>query len=114
MNPDLSNEVFALLDVSDLAFATSGNYEKFVIIGGKRYSHTIDPRTGLPVHGIKSVTVIAPNAELADAMTTPVMIMGKTAGLGMINKMKDIAAIIIDDDNNVFTSKNIRLHKEYS
>ena len=114
VNPDLSNEVFALLDVSDLAFATSGNYEKFVIIGGKRYSHTIDPRTGLPVHGIKSVTVIAVNAERADAMTTPVMIMGKTAGLGMINQMKDIAAIIIDDDNNVFTSKNIRLHKEYS
>jgi len=111
--PDFSNEVFAMLDVSDQAFATSGNYEKFVLIGGKKYSHTIDPRTGLPVQGIKSVTVITPNAELADAMTTPIMIMGKQAGLNMINQMKDIAAIIIDDDDNVMTSKNIRLHKSY-
>jgi FAD:protein FMN transferase len=110
-NPDLSNEVFAYLDVSDMAFATSGNYEKFIVIGGKRYSHTIDPRTGLPVHGIKSVTVITSNAELADAMTTPVMIMGRMAGLNMINQMKDIAAIIIDDNNDLYASNNIRLHK---
>jgi thiamine biosynthesis lipoprotein len=110
-NPDLSNEVFAYLDVSDMAFATSGNYEKFIVIGGKRYSHTIDPRTGLPVHGIKSVTVITSNAELADAMTTPVMIMGRMAGLNMINQMKDIAAIIIDDNNELYASNNIRLHK---
>lgn len=108
-NPNASNEIFSYIEVTGMAVATSGNYEKFVMIDGKRYSHTIDPRTGLPVSGIKSVTVITLNAEIADAMATPVMIMGIKAGLNMINQMKDIEAIIIDDNNKIFTSANIRL-----
>jgi FAD:protein FMN transferase len=108
-NPDDSSDILSYFNISDLAVATSGNYEKYAIIDGKKYSHTIDPRTGLPVHGIKSVTIICPNAEIADAMATPVTIMGVEAGLHMINQMKDIEAIIIDDENNVFTSHNIKL-----
>ena len=108
VNPNASNQLFSYLTVTDMALATSGNYEKYILIDGKKYSHTIDPRTGLPVTGIKSVTIIAPNAELADAMATPVMIMGIKAGLDMINQIKDMEAILIDDDNKVFTSNNIR------
>jgi thiamine biosynthesis lipoprotein len=91
-----------------MAIATSGNYEKYVMIGGKRYSHTINPRTGLPVTGVKSVTILCPNAEIADAMATPVMIMGIRAGLDMINQIKDVEAIIVDDEDRIYTSKNIR------
>ena len=108
-NPDLSGEVFSYMAISDLAVATSGNYEKFVIIGGKKYSHTINPRTGLPVTGIKSVTIITAIAELADAMATPVTIMGINTGLDMINQMKNIEAIIIDDNNQLYRSKNINI-----
>jgi thiamine biosynthesis lipoprotein len=108
-NPDLRHLPFAHMDVDNTAVATSGNYEKFAVIDGKKYSHTIDPKTGLPVHGIKSVTVICPNAELADAMATPVTIMGIKAGLNMINQMKGIACIIVDDDNCIYTSNNIKL-----
>jgi thiamine biosynthesis lipoprotein len=108
-NPDLSNEVFSYMAISELAVATSGNYEKFVIIGGKKYSHTINPRTGLPVTGIKSVTIITANAELADAMATPVTIMGINTGLDMINQMRNIEAIIIDDNNQLYRSKNINI-----
>ena len=79
------------------------------MINGKRYSHTINPKTGLPVSGIKSVTIISPNAEIADAMATPVMIMGIKAGLDMINQVKGLACIIIDDNGKIFTSKNINL-----
>jgi thiamine biosynthesis lipoprotein len=79
------------------------------MIDGKKYSHTIDPKTGLPVTGIKSVTIICPNAEIADAMATPVMIMGVKVGLDMINQVKDLACIIIDDDDKIHTSKNIQL-----
>ena len=107
-NPNASHELFSYLDVTDMAVATSGNYEKFVMINGKKYSHTIDPRTGLPVMGIKSVTIITLNAEIADAMTTPVMIMGIRAGLDLINQIKDIEAIVIDDNNAVYSSNNIR------
>lgn len=108
-NPDMSSQVFSSIDISDKAIATSGNYEKFVIINGKKYSHTIDPKTGLPVSGIKSVTVISPNAEVADAMATPVMVMGVKVGLDLINQVKGLACIIVDDSNKVYTSSNIIL-----
>src|SRR5487761_2059692 len=107
-NPDASNEPISYINVTDLAVATSGNYEKFVMINGKKYSHTIDPRTGLPVTGIKSVTIITLNAEIADAMATPVMIMGIKAGMDLINQMKDIEAVVIDDSNTIYASDNIR------
>jgi thiamine biosynthesis lipoprotein len=64
-SPNAVQSPFSWVNITDLAVATSGNYEKFVMIGGKKYSHTIDPKTGLPVHGIKSVTIISPDAEIA-------------------------------------------------
>jgi thiamine biosynthesis lipoprotein len=109
VNPNSAHEVFSYLTITDMAVATSGNYEKYIMVGGKKYSHTIDPRTGLPVTGIKSVTIITTNAEIADAMATPVMIMGISTGLDMINQMKNIEAVIIDDNDKVYTSKNINI-----
>jgi len=108
-DPDTQNKAFSYINISDIAVATSGNYEKYVIIDEKKYSHTIDPKTGFPVSGIKSVTIICPNAELADAMATPITVIGVDAGLGLINQMKQIACIIIDDDNNIYTSNNINV-----
>ncbi|MHA4846002.1 FAD:protein FMN transferase [Flavitalea antarctica] len=110
-DPDNAALPFSYLNISDVAIATSGNYEKYVVIDGKKYSHTINPKTGLPVTGIKSVTVITTNAELADAMATPITVMGIRAGLNLVNQMQHIACIIIDDDNNIYTSKNIHLHE---
>ena len=108
-DPD-SKVPFSSLTLTDMAIATSGNYEKYVMIDGKKYSHTIDPKTGLPVTGIKSVSIISPMAELSDALATPVTVMGVRKGLHMINQMKGVACIIIDDDNQIFTSANISLH----
>lgn len=113
VNPNQAHQIFSYLDITDMALATSGNYEKYVMIGGKRYSHTINPRTGLPVTGIKSVTIICPNAEVADAMATPVMIMGIQAGLHLINQMKDIEAIVVDDEDRIYSSANIRFNKKH-
>jgi len=109
VNPNSAGQIFSYLDVTDMAVATSGNYEKYILIDGKKYSHTINPRTGLPVTGIKSVTILCPNAEIADAMATPVMIMGIRAGLDMINQMQHIEAILVDDDDIVHTSDHIRV-----
>lgn len=109
-DPNLaSRQAFSYLAISNMAVATSGSYEKFALINGKRYAHTIDPKTGYPVSGIKSVTIIAPNAELADALATPVMVMGVQVGLNLINQMRHIACIIIDDNDVLHTSTNIRL-----
>jgi len=110
-NPDAAHLPFSYLKITNTSIATSGNYEKFVIVNGKKYSHTIDPKTGLPVHGIKSVTVITPNAEIADAMATPITIMGIRVGLDLINQMKNIACIIIDEQDIIYHSKNINLVK---
>lgn len=108
-DPDSRQHPFSYLNITNMAIATSGNYEKFVTINGKKYSHTIDPKTGLPVRGIKSVTIISPNAEIADAMATPVMIMGIKVGLNLINQLKGVECIIIDDTDTIYTSKNINL-----
>jgi thiamine biosynthesis lipoprotein len=107
--PDALHTPFSYMSITDTSVATSGNYEKYVLIDGKKYSHTIDPNTGMPVTGIKSVTIICPNAEIADAMATPVMIMGVRVGLDMVNQIKGISCIIIDDNDVIHTSKNIRL-----
>jgi len=76
-------------------------------VNGRKYSHTIDPRTGLPITGIKSVTIITPHAELADALTTPVAIMGIEAGLDLVNQLQQVGCVIIDDFDQIYTSKNI-------
>ena len=78
-------------------------------INGQKYSHTIDPKTGLPIKGIKSVTIITSNAEFADAMATPIAVMGIKAGLYLIDQIPDLYCIIIDDNNTIYTSKNINL-----
>ena len=108
-DPNHKNKTFSSINISNMAVATSGDYEKFVMINDKRYSHTINPKTGLPITGIKSVTIIAPNAELADSLATPVMVMGVKVGLDLINQIKGIACVIIDDNDKMFTSKNINI-----
>jgi FAD:protein FMN transferase len=102
---------FSYLPLTNMSVATSGNYEKYVVIDGKRYSHTIDPKTGLPVTGIKSVTIISPFAELSDAMATPVMVMGVKAGLTLIDQLKNMACIIVDDNDRIHSSSNILVHQ---
>ena len=108
-SPENISHPFSSMNITDKAVATSGNYEKFVVINGKRYSHTIDPKTGFPVSGIKSVTIICSNAEVADALATPVMVMGVKPGLEMINQLQDVACVIIDEDHKLFTSNNIKI-----
>jgi FAD:protein FMN transferase len=108
-NPDLPQNAFSFLEISNKAIATSGNYEKYITINGKKYSHTINPKTGLPITGIKSVTIITDNAEFADAMTTPISIMGIKAGLFLVNQFPNLYCLIIDDSNTIYTSNNINL-----
>ena len=109
-HPDAKEKIFSTMRITDMAVATSGNYEKYVLIGGKRYSHTIDPRTGMPVSGVKSVTTLSPSGELSDAMATPIMIMGIGPALNMINQIPGIEAIIVDDQNHLHKSDNIHFN----
>ena len=110
-NPLNKNIAFALLPIKNGAVVTSGNYEKYVIFNGKRYTHIIDPRTGYPSTGITSVTVFAPKAELADALATSVFVMGTEVGLNRINQLSNIECIIIDDKGKIHKSKHININK---
>lgn len=108
-DPNQKKTLFSTFKITNKAVATSGNYEKFVLIDNKRYSHTIDPKTGFPVSGIKSVTIIADNAEIADALATPVTVMGIDVGMDFINQLETIGCIIIDDHDKTYFSKNITI-----
>jgi thiamine biosynthesis lipoprotein len=108
-DPNKKENIFSSFKITNRSVATSGNYEKFVLIDGKKYSHTIDPKTGFPISGIKSVTIIAENAELADALATPVTVMGIKVGLDFINQIPNVSCIIIDDNDKMFYSKNINI-----
>ena len=109
-NPLNKNKVFSWLPINDSAIVTSGNYEKFVSFNGIRYSHIIDPRTGYPSTGIISTSIMTSNAELADAISTSVFVMGVETGLDFINQLKGVDCIIIDEQNKIHTSNNIKLN----
>ncbi len=83
------------LKVNDVAVATSGDYQQFVLIEGKRYSHIIDRKTGTNAEGLSSVTIIADNATDADALATAVTVMGAKEGLALIEKLPNTEAILI-------------------
>ena len=110
-NPMDKTKSFGLLPMGEGAVVTSGDYEKFVRFNGKRYSHIMDPRTGYPATGIISATVFAPKAELADALSTAVFVMGIETGLDRINQLEGIECIIVDDSGKLFTSQRIDLKK---
>ena len=109
-NPLNKNKVFSWLPINDSAIVTSGNYEKFISFNGIRYSHIIDPRTGYPSTGIISTSIMTSNAELADAISTSVFVMGVETGLDFINQLKGVDCIIIDEQNKIHTSNNIKLN----
>lgn len=106
-NPDNRHEMLFYIPVNNASVATSGDYEQYFIHGGIRYSHNINPITGKPVSGIKSVSIFSPAAELSDALATAVYIMGIDSGLHLINQLPDTHCIIIDDQNNMTHSKNM-------
>jgi len=95
------------LTLENTSIVTSGNYEKFIEVNHQVYSHILDPTTGYPAQGLKSVTVICPNTELADAIATATFVKGKEKGLQFLNSLKGIEGILIDDQNNIFYTENI-------
>ena len=100
----------AWIPVQDSSVATSGDYEQFFEKDGVRYAHTIDPKTGYPVSGVKSVTIVGPSAELADALATAVTIMGVDVGLHFLEQLPGIHGLIIDHQNRIFHTRQLRIN----
>ena len=97
-------DYFAVLELTDTCVSTSGNYEKFFMKDGIRYHHIIDPKTGYPARGVKSVTVISQDATLADALSTALFVMGVEDGLTLIESLSNAEALFIDESNAIHQS----------
>lgn len=111
-DPTSPSKTLLYIPVSGSSVATSGDYEQYFIHKGKRYSHTIDPTSGLPVTGINSVSIQGVSSELCDALATAVFVMGVDVGMHFVSQLPGTHCITIDDKNKVHFSKNIKF--EYS
>lgn len=108
-HPRIPEDMLAYIPTKNKAIVTSGDYEKYFIYKGKRYSHIVDPRNCRPVQEISSATVICPSTELGDALATAICVLGKKDGLLLINKLEGIEAIVVDQNGEKFASENIIL-----
>ena len=102
------NRIFAEVELSDGAISTSGDYERYFVKNGTRYHHILDPATGEPARGARSVTIVANRAVIADGLATGVFIMGPTAGMALIEQRPDVEGVIVSDRGDVLISAGLR------
>lgn len=96
----VNNELQTVLNITDKAMATSGNYRNFYYKNGKKYAHTIDPATGYPVqHSLLSATVISDRCAKADAYATAFMVMGLEKAKKVLDRHRDLMAYLIYSDH---------------
>jgi thiamine biosynthesis lipoprotein len=106
-DPDDAERVITRLSLVDEAISTSGDYERYFDEDGKRYHHILDPRTGKSARGVRSVTVIGPDAVMTEGLTKTVFIAGPDKGLALIESLGDYEAVIVDDQRRVLFSKGL-------
>jgi thiamine biosynthesis lipoprotein len=101
----INQENQTVLEITDQALATSGNYRNFYYEGGKKYAHTINPHTGKPAQSdILSATVIAPSCAIADAYATAFMVLGSDKAKEILKKHPELKAYFILSDYNIWQS----------
>ena len=109
----VSSELQTVLNVTDISMATSGNYRNFYYKDGKKYAHTIDPKTGYPVqHSLLSATVLAKNCAVADAYATSFMVMGMERAKTVLERHPELMVYFIyanpDGTNGVWFSPSLQ------
>ena len=111
-NMDEGQDLQAILEVTDCAIVTSGNYRKFYVEDGQKFAHTIDPATGRPVsHNLLSATVIAQDAATADAYATWLMVVGVEQARAILARRPDLEALLVYDQDGqmrTFQTDNIK------
>lgn len=103
-----AGQSFAMLDLSDGTLSTSGDYERFFMKDGRRYHHLIDPDTGEPARGCRSVTIVSNRAVLSDVLSTGVFILGPADGMALIEKLPDVEGVIVSSTNQVLISSGLK------
>jgi FAD:protein FMN transferase len=95
------------LSLSDKAFNTSGDYERFVMKDGVRYHHILDARTGFPARSCRSVTLLADDAFMADTLDTAIFAVGPKRGMEIIEELPNVEGVIVDAHNKVLVSSGL-------
>ncbi|MGB5555466.1 MAG: FAD:protein FMN transferase [Flavobacteriaceae bacterium] len=106
-NPLNKGKIFTWMPILESSVATSGNLDQFVEFKGEKFSHIIDPRTGYPSKGVSTVHVFAKSAELCDALATAIFVLGKEAGLALVNQLPLTEVILVDSQNKMYKSHGI-------
>lgn len=107
-DPNDENQVTIRIPLEDEAISTSGDYERFFIEDGTRYHHIIKPSTGEPASGVRSATIVGPDAVITDALSTSVFVMGVDQGLRLVATLPDYEGIVIDAGGQLFYSDGLR------
>jgi FAD:protein FMN transferase len=103
-----ADKSFAMLDLTDGTFSTSGDYERFFIKDGRRYHHILDLSVGEPAQGCRSVTLVTERAVIADALAKGVFILGPDAGMALIERTPGVQGVIVSAKNEVLISSGLR------
>lgn len=114
-DPNDSREIIDALELIDASVSTSGSYEHFYTIQGKRWSHIINPITGFPLRNVISATVVAPTAEVSDFWSTALCALGADRGIALIDALGDGYAgmIIVDQGDGETVKKFSRNYSRY-
>ncbi len=97
-------KMLKIIEVDSGAVITSGDYQKYFFYNGKRYHHLINPKTGLPADSCQSVTILAPTAEMADALATGIFVAGVSKGLEILNSLPGCDGLIVRYDGKFFST----------
>jgi thiamine biosynthesis lipoprotein len=102
-----ADDFFALFEARDVSVSTSGDYEHFFVKDGTLYHHILDPRTGFPARGVRSVTVVAADATLADGLSTGLFVLGPERGRAVLAKLPGVEALWVDDHGAVHVTPGL-------
>jgi len=101
------DDIVATLPLSDMAISTSGDYERFFLVGGVRYHHLLDPKTGSPAERCRSVTVVAPEGAFADSFATAVFVLGPEKGVKVL-EAAGLDGLIVDSEGKIHFTAGMR------
>jgi len=104
-HPRKEGSYMTIISLKNGTVSTSGDYERYYDKGGKRRGHIIDPRSGLPVERMQSVSVIAPTGVLSDALSTALFVLGPEDGIKLVETLPDVHALVVSHEGGMFTSK---------
>lgn len=106
-NPDDPSQIRWVIPLQNNSVVTSGDYQRYFVQDGERWHHILDPRTGYPARGIRSVTIVTEKAAVADALSTAVFVLGLERGSALVEKLPGVEAIIVTSDDDVWISSGL-------